>query len=141
MCGTISEPKELVEYMSKTADQLTAEEIGHYQAAARKREAEKRRALEDRIQRARRLAQDAARMLREKYGVKRVVLFGSLVHPETFTFWSDVDIAAWGLTAQNFLQAMNDVAALDSDIEINLVDVAAVRPSLLDTIQRHGQDI
>jgi predicted nucleotidyltransferase len=127
--------------MSKTADQLTAEEVRHYLAAVRRQEEDKKLALERRIQRARELAQEAARTLRDKYGVQRVVLFGSLAQPETFTRWSDVDIAAWGLTAENFLQAMNDVASLDSEIEVNLVDIATVKSTLLEYIQRHGQDL
>jgi predicted nucleotidyltransferase len=127
--------------MSKTADQLTAEEVRHYLAAVRRQEEDKKLALERRIQRARELAQEAARTLRDKYGVQRVVLFGSLTRPETFTRWSDVDIAAWGLTAENFLQAMNDVASLDSEIEVNLVDIATVKSTLLEYIQRHGQDL
>ncbi|MDZ7762704.1 MAG: nucleotidyltransferase domain-containing protein [Desulfovermiculus sp.] len=127
--------------MSKTADQLTAEEVRHYLAAARKREENRRLALEKRIQRAQSLAQEAAGILRDKYRVQRVVLFGSLTQPDTFTLWSDVDIAAWGLTSENFLQAMNDVASLDSEIEVNLVDMATVKSTLLEHIQRHGQDI
>ena len=127
--------------MSKTADQLTPEEFRYYLTAARKREEEKKLLLKKRIQRGLSLAQEAAGILRNKYRVQRVVLFGSLTQPETFTLWSDVDIAAWGLTSENFLQAMNDVAWLDSEIEVNLVDIASVKSALLEHIQRHGQDI
>ncbi|MFO7877630.1 MAG: nucleotidyltransferase domain-containing protein [Desulfovermiculus sp.] len=127
--------------MSKTADQLTDEEIRHYLAAARNREKDKEIDLEKRIERAQSLAQEAARILRDKYRVQRVVLFGSLTQPETFTRWSDVDIAAWGLSAENFLKAMNDVASLDSEIEINLVDTATAKSTLLEYIQTHGQDL
>lgn len=45
------------------------------------------------------------------------------------------------LSVSNFLKAMNEVAALDSEIEINLVDVQTAKTSLLETILSHGQDI
>ncbi|WP_412709816.1 hypothetical protein [Atrimonas thermophila] len=34
------------------------------------------------------------------------MLFGSLVHEECFTLWSDVDLAVWGLRPEDTFKAM-----------------------------------
>lgn len=127
--------------MPKMARDLTSEDKKHYLATAKKREREKQSALQNRINRALTLADQAASLLRYKYSAERVVLFGSLTDIQTFTLWSDVDIAAWGLTADNFLKAMSDVDALDSEIEINLVDIHTAKASLMENILTQGQDI
>ena len=118
--------------------QIPAEEMAVYRRTARTRwEAEKKN-REERRQLAWRLARRAATLLRQEYGVERVFVFGSLTHPERFTLWSDVDLAAWGLTSANWLQAMGAVRDLSQEIELNLVDVAACSPELLSVIEREG---
>jgi len=84
------------------------------------------------------LARRAAKLLKEKYGVSRVVLFGSLLHPGRFTSRSDVDLAAWGLTSTNWLQAIAAVRNLSDQIELNLIDVTCCSPELLAVIEREG---
>lgn len=84
------------------------------------------------------LARRAATLLKKEYGVQRVVVFGSLAHPAGFTLWSDVDLAAWGLTSANWLRAMGAVRELSDEIEVNLVDVACCSPGLLAAIEREG---
>ncbi len=84
------------------------------------------------------LARQAAALLKNMYGVQRVVAFGSLTQQDRFTSWSDVDLAAWGLTAANWLRAMAAVRALFAEIELNLVDVACCSPELLAVIEEEG---
>jgi predicted nucleotidyltransferase len=87
------------------------------------------------------LARQAANILRSEYGVSRLVVFGSLAHEGRFTLYSDVDLAAWGLTSANWLRAMSAVHAISSDIEINLVDITICSPELLATIEKEGYPI
>lgn len=93
--------------MAKTALDLTADELHLYRPArspGKWQGAERRaRALE--------LARRAARLLRERFGVEQVVAFGSLVHIEWFSRWSDIDLAAWNIPADQFFRA---VAAVTS---------------------------
>jgi predicted nucleotidyltransferase len=70
--------------------------------------------------------------------VTRVVLFGSLPQPARFTLWSDVGLAAWGLTPANWLKAIGAVSRLSDEIELNLVDVETCSPALLAVIEREG---
>ncbi len=118
--------------------QILAEQMQEYRRTARARwQAEKKR-QEARRERAWQLAHQAAALLKSEYGVQRVVLFGSLAHPGRFTLWSDVDLAAWGLTWANWLQARVAVRELSEEIDLNVVDVACCPPELVAAIEKDG---
>jgi len=112
-----------------------------YKRTARARWQAEQQQLAERRQRAWELARQAAELLRERFGVQRVVVFGSLVHEGRFTQWSDVDLAAWGLTAKNWLKAMAAVHELSDDITVNLVDIATCTPELRAVIERDGVEL
>ena len=120
---------------------IPPEQMEIYKRTARARmQAEKERCAERREQ-AWALARQTADLLRNDFGVARVVVFGSLVHEGRFTLYSDVDLAAWGLTSANWLRAMSAVHGLSGDIELNLVDVATCSPALLAAIEKEGNEI
>jgi predicted nucleotidyltransferase len=121
-----------------TARGTTPEEMAAYRAGARRRQERERQALRAREERAWELARQAATVLREQFGVSRVVVFGSLVHPGWFNPWSDVDIAAWGIRPAVTFRAIGVAMDLDPEIAVNLVDVGACSASLLQTIERDG---
>ena len=100
-----------------------------------------RLALVKRRRRGWELAHSAARLLRDRYDAHRVVVFGSLVHKDRFTLWSDVDLAVWGIPWPGYLRAMGEVLDLDSEIEVNLVDVATCRPVVREAIEREGVEL
>jgi predicted nucleotidyltransferase len=60
------------------------------------------------------VAQKVAHLLRQKFGATRVVAFGSLAHRKWFSQWSDIDLAAWGISAYEFYRAVADVTELSS---------------------------
>lgn len=120
------------------AVQITAEQIERYKRTARARWQIERKRQEIRRERAWQLARRAATLLKEQHGVQRVMVFGSLTHPDRFTLWSDVDLAAWGLTPANWLRAIGAVRELSREVEINLVDVTCCPPELLSAIEREG---
>jgi predicted nucleotidyltransferase len=80
-------------------------------------------------------------LLKDEFAVERVVLFGSLAHEDLFNQWSDVDLAAWGLTSSNWLRAISAVHQLSNEIEINLVDGTSCPPEMLAAIEREGSEI
>ena len=110
-------------------------QIEQYRETFRRRCEEERRNLDERRERAWILAKHAASILREKYHVTNVVVFGSLIRPEMFTKRSDVDIAAWGIEPKDTFRAIVDVLYLDKEIEINLADIETCTPSLRETIE------
>lgn len=120
---------------------LTAEELATYRHTAQKRWQTERQDVARRRLRAWSVARRAASLLKKEFGATRVVVFGSLVHKDCFTAWSDVDLAAWGIRPQDTFRAVAALLGLSDDVEINLVDVATCRPSLLATIEGEGIDL
>lgn len=120
--------------------QVSAEELKRYQRTARARWQADRKRRSERHSRAWELARRAGALLKSEYSAQRVVAFGSLIHADRFTVWSDVDLAAWGLTSENWLKATSAVKQLGSNegIELNLVDIECSSPELLKAIQRDG---
>ncbi len=112
--------------------------MAQYKRTARLRWAQEQAQREARRARAWQLASQAAELLRRDFDVQRVMIFGSLVHPDRFSLHSDVDLAAWGLTSKNWLKAMAAVRYLSDEIDLNLVDVGCCSPELLTVIEREG---
>lgn len=97
---------------------IPAEEMAECKRTARRWQAEQQ-AVVVRRARAWELAREAAALLKRDYGVTEITVFGSLVDPDRFSQWSDVDLAAWGLTSVNWLKAIMAVLRLSAEIELN----------------------
>jgi len=87
------------------------------------------------------VARQAARLLRERYDVSRVRVFGSLLHPGRFHVGSDVDLAVEGLTIGNYWDALADVLFLDDEITIDLVDPDTCPSDIWAGVEREGVEI
>ncbi|RME88321.1 MAG: nucleotidyltransferase domain-containing protein [Anaerolineae bacterium] len=127
--------------MSRTVSMLTEEEIEAYRAALRDHAARKRRLDETRWRRAWDLARRAAILLREEFGVSRVVVFGSLVHPHLFHAHSDVDLATWGLSGRPYYRAVGVLQSLDPTISVDLIAFEEAPKRLQEIILREGEDL
>lgn len=126
--------------MAKTALELTPEERKAYQPAtaieARKQRADAQ--SEERWLQARRVAQEAAKLLREEFGAEEVLLFGSSVRRSWFTVWSDIDLAVRGVPPDRYFSAVAAVTGLSPDFQIDLVDLEDCRADLRSVIERDG---
>ena len=115
------------------------EKMATYRATAQQSWAKERRRLVLRRERAWAVARQAADLLRGKYGVDRVTLFGSLVRSELFHTRSDIDLAVWGLDKKHYYRAVAQLLALDAAFEVDLVMAEEVPGSLLAAIEREGR--
>lgn len=97
--------------------------------------------LEERRAKGIELAQKASFLLRQQYGAKRVVVFGSLASSKTFGLWSDIDLAAWGIEPDKFFSAVAAVTGLSPDFKIDLVEPDSCSEAMRDSIQKHGIEI
>lgn len=81
------------------------------------------------------VARECARILKEQFGAKRIVLFGSLLDPERMWWGSDIDLAVWGLPEQDLFKAG---AAIERghDFSVDLVEVQQPRPHILKAIEQ-----
>jgi predicted nucleotidyltransferase len=123
--------------MAKTALELTYEELRVYQPD---REPDKGQSTE-RWEHAWEVARAAARLMRERFGATRVVAFGSLTHRAWFSSGSDIDLAAWGIPADQFYRAVAAVTGISPDFEVDLVDPECCRPSVRRFIETEGIDL
>ena len=83
----------------------------------------------------------AAEMLRTRYKVRRVILFGSLAHESWFISSSDVDLAVEGLKSKEYWRAWRDVEEIIGDRPVDFVEIETIGDSLKRTIEIHGIDI
>lgn len=123
--------------MPKTALELTTEEWRVYRPVQKPSGPQ----AEECCEQAWEIACRAARLLRERFGATRVVVFGSLAHRAWFRPWSDIDLAAWGIPAAQFYRAVAAVTSLTPDFEVSLVDPESCRSAVRDSIEREGIDL
>lgn len=82
-----------------------------------------------------------ARLLRERFGATRVVVFGSLTRRAWFGAWSDIDLAAWDIPADRFYRAVAAVTGVSPDFAVDLVDPESYRPAVRRSIEQEGIDL
>jgi predicted nucleotidyltransferase len=94
--------------------------------------------LRERYDRAWDTARSAARLLKESYEARRVVVFGSLASESRFTKWSDIDLAAWGIPYDKFFRAVAAVNDLGGEFSVDLVDPVKLEGWSSDDSQERG---
>jgi predicted nucleotidyltransferase len=126
-----------------TALELPRDQWAPYLDAARRRPLPKGMSPEERRERDRLLmrVRQAAGMLKAQFGVRRVILFGSLAHTSWFSRESDVDLAIEGLTSDVYWRAWRAVEDLIADREVDLVEIETAKDSLRGAIERHGIEL
>lgn len=129
--------------MARTALDITGDQWRAYHtgAAMQRRQALTAHQTQTRWEQAQRLARAAAQRLREEFGARRVVLFGSAVRQSSFTLWSDVDLAAWGVPPERFYAAVAAVTSLSTEIAVDLIDPDQCPAPLQTVIEREGIEL
>jgi predicted nucleotidyltransferase len=97
--------------------------------------------MSDRYQKAWKIAKEAAAILKEKFGAKKVVDFGSLTRRTWFNRWSDVDLAVWGIPDHHFYAAVGSVTGLSTEFKVDLVDAESCAGSLRRAVECEGVEI
>ncbi len=94
--------------------------------------------LHDRHQLGLAVATQAAVLLKQEFKAEKVVLFGSMLSVAHIHIRSDVDLAVWGLNPQAYYRAVGCLLALDSRIQIDLVEAELASPRILHAIETTG---
>lgn len=123
--------------MGRTVGEMSAEELEAIRNAWRRRDAALEASSRRRAQRARQVAREAARLLKEEFGAERVWLFGSLARG-TFGSRSDIDLAVEGISERDLFRAVGRLLALSPGIPVDLVDLHATRASIRRSIETEG---
>jgi predicted nucleotidyltransferase len=126
-----------------TALELTREGWKPYLKAARNRPTPAKIPPAQLRERARLVARvrEAAEALRSRFGVRRVVLFGSLAHEVWFVPDSDVDLAVEGLKAADYWRAWRLVEEMIGDRPVDLIEIERAGESLRRCIERYGVEL
>lgn len=130
--------------MVPTALELTREGWQRYIEAHRRRSRfldkltdSERRTRERLLDRAR----EAAFLLKERFGVRRVILFGSLANEEWFRADSDVDVAVEGLAPEDYWDAWRLVEDIIQERPVDFVEIERAGESLRKVIERYGIEL
>jgi len=120
---------------------LTPEERKKYVSGWLKRQKEKEEQLRRQRQLAVEKASQIARMLKVKYGAKKVILFGSLAYGSTLWSQSDIDIAVEGIDEEKYLDIAWEAAQIALPFKVDLVPLERASESLKAKIERKGIDL
>ena len=112
-------------------------ELDSYIAGWRERWREQQRTDARAARRARRIAERLARLLRDRYGARRVILVGSLARGE-FGSGSDIDFAAEGIADEDFFRAGAEIEAAAGGLQVDLVPLESANPAFLAHVAAEG---
>lgn len=99
-------------------------------------EQEKKQNIELRKQKALEAANDIAAMLKKKYCVSRIMLFGSLIEGQ-FDNYSDIDLYVEDLS-EDYFAALHDAQMIAGDIDVSIACSTDVMESLRLNIEKKG---
>ncbi len=88
------------------------------------------------LQRAWQTAHKLAAMLYEDFGATQVAVFGSLAQQNRFSKWSDIDIAVWGLSSDQYFRAVYETIGFSQEFDIDLVSFENCKGTFRDRIQK-----
>jgi predicted nucleotidyltransferase len=130
----------MTDMIHRRALDLSPEEWKMYRPipAILQRQSASRSQVECLRKRALRVARRAVTLLRKEFDAKKVVLFGSLAIQESFTLWSDIDLAVFGVPADRFYAAVAAITGLSAEFKVDLIDAETCKTSLRDAIHRDG---
>ena len=126
-----------------TALELTSKGWKRYLEAPRRRPAPPKPTAAERRTRERLLVlvYQAANLLKSRFGVRRVVLFGSLADEVWFRTDSDVDLAVEGLSAEDYWDAWRLVEDVIRERQVDLIEIESTGKTLRQVIERHGIEL
>lgn len=120
---------------------ISPEKMAQYQATARHRLRLAQDKVAARLALAQIVAQQAATLLKEKYAVARVVIFGSVAHPQLFHAHSDIDLAVWGLAERDYYRAVGELQAIHPAFAIDLIRAEDVSGEMLRTVATENKPL
>ena len=106
---------------TRTAKDLSSQELAQYRQRL-DQHLKSRKVDEALLQRAWQTAHRVAAMLYEDFEATQVVVFGSLTKRESFSKWSDIDIAVCGIPSDKYFRAVWEAEDISRLFKLDLVD-------------------
>lgn len=118
----------------RTAKDLSPEELAEYRRRL-DQHFKNRKVDEALLQRAWQTAHRIAATLYEDFSATQVAVFGSLAEPESFSKWSDIDIAVWGIPNDKYFRASSTTSDISGLFKVDLVDFESCKGLFRERIQ------
>ena len=118
----------------RTAKDLSPEELAEYSRRL-DQHLQNRKVDEALLQRAWQTAHRIAAVLYKDFDATQVAVFGSLAEPESFSKWSDIDIAVWGIRNDKYLRASSIASDISGLFKVDLVDFESCKGIFRERIQ------
>ena len=118
----------------RTTKDLSSEELAEYRRPL-DQHFKNRKVDEALLQRAWQTAHRVAAILYKDFGATQVAVFGSLAEPESFSKWSDIDIAVWGIPNDKYFRASSVVSDISGLFKVDLVDLESCKGIFRERIQ------
>ncbi len=123
-------------------NQKVSSDIAHRRAARERLRAREQQRSREEAERQGRAAMDAraiVQMLAANYQPRRIYQWGSVLKPDGFRAYSDLDIAVEGVTdAESFFRMLGEAQAMTS-FDLDLVQMEKIAPEYAEDIRRHGK--
>lgn len=118
----------------RTTKDLSPEELKEYRLRLDS-QFQNRKVDEELLQRAWHTAHQVANMLYEDFGATQVAVFGSLAGQDWFSKWSDIDIAVWGVSDDEYFLAVSKAMDISGLFKVDLVDFESSKGLFRERIQ------
>ena len=118
----------------RTAKDLSPEELAEYSRRL-DQHFQNRKVDEALLQRAWQTAHRIAAVLYKDFDAMQVAVFGSLAEPESFSKWSDIDIAVCGIPNDKYFRAVSEIMGISGLFKVDLVDFESCKGLFRERIQ------
>ncbi|MBE0411668.1 MAG: nucleotidyltransferase domain-containing protein [Anaerolineales bacterium] len=112
-----------------------------YKETIRRREEQAAKELTLRYIKAWEVVRMAESLLKDGFGATRVMVFGSLVHGYWFSPTSDIDLAAWGISDDDYFLVVARLQDISPEFKIDLVKMENCKPELSQVIMYEGKQL
>ncbi|MBS9391252.1 hypothetical protein PN450_08375 [Dolichospermum lemmermannii CS-548] len=93
-------------------------------------------AMQERQKQGLKIARQCAKILKERFGAEKVVLFGSLLDHQQMSWRSDIDLAVWGLPEKDYFKAVGVLLDIAEDCSLDLMEAQHAKPYILPAISQ-----
>jgi predicted nucleotidyltransferase len=93
-------------------------------------------AMQERQKQGLKIARQCAKILKERFGAEKVVLFGSLLDHQQMSWRSDIDLAVWGLPEKDYFKAVGVLLDIAEDFSLDLIEAQHARSYILPAISQ-----
>jgi len=93
-------------------------------------------AMQERQEQGLKIARQCAKILKERFGAEKVVLFGSLLDHQQMSWRSDIDLAVWGLPEKDYFKAVGVLLDIAEDFSLDLMEVQHAKSYILPAISQ-----